>query len=129
MYESAGLLMVVLLTAVPLYIAELQRLQGETRTNQVRVWAAAAVDVLACQGDVLQYGGARGEAAHVFNHLARALAALAHTPGGVSFAGTHWCVQHPMGTALPAHTLSCNTSGVESDTRTITVAVPMSGFL
>ena len=129
MYESGSLLMVVLLAAVPLYIGELQRLQGETRTNQVRAWTAAAVDALACQGDVLQYGGARGEAAQVFNHLARALAALAHMPGGVSFAGTHWCVEHPMGTALPAHTLSCNTNGVEADARPVTVAVPMSGFL
>lgn len=122
-------LVLTLLVAVPLRIAELQRLRGETRARQVRWWAREAAGVVAHQGDMLQFGGKPGQAAMVFNHLARGLAALAHQPGGVSFAGTHWCVEHPMGTALAAHTLSCNTNGVVIDTRPVTMAVPMSGFL
>ena len=122
-------LVLTLRLAVPLRIAELQLLAGETRTRQVRWWAREAGDVVAHKGDVLQYGGKRGAAAMVFNHLARGLAALACMPGGVSFAGTHWCVEHPRGTVLPAHTLYCNASGVEVDTRAVEVAVPMSGFL
>lgn len=34
--------------------------------------------------------------ADTFNALARGLALLAHCPGGVSFAGPHWCTEsHP----------------------------------
>ncbi len=41
-------------------------------------------------------GQAHYSAGEVFNHLARGLAVLAFQPGGVTFAGLHWCVyQHP----------------------------------
>ena len=35
-----------------------------------------------------------GGTADTFNHLARGLAALAYQPGGVDFAGRHWCADH-----------------------------------
>lgn len=100
--------------AVPLRIHELQQLDGETRTRQARVWADAAGDAVAHQGDILQYGGTRGEAAGVFNHLARGLAALACAPGGVVFAGMHWCIEHPIGIGCASSTdLACRAGGCE----------------
>jgi hypothetical protein len=40
------------------------------------------------------YGGKH--CAEAFNALARGLAALAYQPGGVKYAGLHWCVEeHP----------------------------------
>ena len=53
-----------------------------------------AVDEIACKGDVLMYGGKRGEAAQAFGHLARAVAVGALLPGGITFAGRHWCTDH-----------------------------------
>lgn len=88
-------LLATLAVAVQLRIHELQEMPERVRERWLRLWAAEAVDPLASRGDVLQYGGGkRGEAAAVFNHLARGLAALAHCPGGVTFAGRHWCVDH-----------------------------------
>ena len=83
--------------AVPLWIAQLQQLAGDTRHEQARAWAEAAIDPVCSRADILLYrGGKKGQAAEVFNHLARGLAALAHAPGGVTFAGLHWCTDpHP----------------------------------
>lgn len=57
-----------------------------------RAAAAAASSQVAAHGDDLQYGGRH--CAATFAHLAKGLAALAYQPGGVTFAGAHWCV-HP----------------------------------
>lgn len=40
-------------------------------------------------------GEASWSAGEVFNWLARGLAVLACQPGGVTFAGMHWCAAHP----------------------------------
>lgn len=48
--------------------------------------------VLAQGADRLQYAACGGEEA--FAALARMVAALALQPGGVTFAGHHWCVLH-----------------------------------
>ena len=106
-----ALLTTTLQFAVPLRIAELLELHGETRIRQAYLWAKTAVDEVACRGDVLQYGGKRGEAAAVFNHLARALAALAMSPGGVTFAGCHWCFEHPVG-LVRTEGIGCTASGL-----------------
>jgi hypothetical protein len=95
----SDVLMIALSAAVPLRMAELKAMRGHARCNERVHWVTAAVDEVACKGDVLQYGGRRGEAANVFNHLARGLAALAYQPGGVAFAGIHWCTAHPGGRA------------------------------
>lgn len=94
---SAEVLLISLDVAVSLRIRELQDQSPEARELWCMAWAREAVDPIASQGDILQYGGGkkdRGEAAAVFGHLARGLAALAHGPGGVTFAGRHWCVDH-----------------------------------
>lgn len=95
---SRDLILASLEAAVPLRIAELLGKSPAIRGRMAAAWAANAVDEIASRGDVLQYGGGkRGEAAEVFGHLARALAAGAMVPGGVTFAGLHWCVEHPRG--------------------------------
>ena len=76
--------------AVPLHIDELRHATVEQR-QQI---ALAASQVIAHQGDVLMFGGKKGAAANAFNHLARGLAAAAYQPGGVDFAGLHWCTDH-----------------------------------
>lgn len=45
---------------------------------------------IGAHGDVLQFGGKKGEAARAFNVLAEALALLSFSPGGVTFAGMHF---------------------------------------
>lgn len=74
--------------AVPLEIARLQR-QGGPSADDVRR-ARAAGEQIAERGDVLLYGGAKGEATALFVQLVRALAVLAFRPGGVSTVDLHW---------------------------------------
>lgn len=82
-----------LAVAVPLRIWELARLEPEERDRRIRAWAADASTEVASGGDILMYGSKKpGGAAKVFNTLAKGLAAGAHCPGGVTFAGRHWCV-------------------------------------
>jgi hypothetical protein len=81
--------------AVPLWILELTALPEVERDARIRTWARVGADEGGSKGDVLQYGSKRrGEAAAVFNHLARGLAAAAYQPGGVTWAGQHWCTDH-----------------------------------
>jgi hypothetical protein len=81
---------IALEAAVPLHIL-LMRDWPETRRINEAQWAAG---VIAERGDVLQYGGKPGAAAAAFNALAKGLAVAAFAPGGVTFAGLHWCVDH-----------------------------------
>lgn len=82
-----------LAVAVPLRIWELSQLDSVTRGRRCKVWAEDAVEPVAGDGDTLLFGSKKsGGAARVFNALAKSLAALAHCPGGVTFAGLHWCV-------------------------------------
>lgn len=121
--------------AVPLWMHRVKDLSSEDRDRI----AKESGQVVASQGDILQYGsktvrwghGAEEEARHragppcavrdchcggagcadtgcychgrgepsysageVFNFLARGLACLACQPGGVTFAGRHWCAGH-----------------------------------
>lgn len=81
--------------AVPLWMLELDRMTPEIRELDRQVWARRSADAIAAHGDVLQYGSRRkGETAKVFNALAQGLAAAAYQPGGVTFAGRHWCTDH-----------------------------------
>ncbi len=92
MPSSAELLGGLMSTAVPLAIEELKRVSFETVQQVARVGA----EILAAQGDLLQFkGGKRGETAKVFAATARGLAALSFSPGGVCFLGEHWCAEHP----------------------------------
>lgn len=104
-----------LLAAVPLRMIQLRGMGAREREQTVARWAAAdAVEPIASRGDALQYGGRKGQAADVFNHLARGLAALAQAPGGVLFAGVHWCVEHSGGVLREtAVGLTCTAAGVD----------------
>lgn len=97
MNGAAGQLATTLQVAVPLRIGELQALSAGRRWMLANRWIAAAADVIVCQGGKLAVRTERGDPARVFEHLARSLAVSACTPGGTSFAGIHWCVQHRYG--------------------------------
>ena len=76
--------------AVPLRIWELRG-----RTPQQRaVIARRCGQHIAEHGDSLMFGGKKGAAANAFNALAEGLAVAAYQPGGVTFAGRHWCADH-----------------------------------
>lgn len=85
-------ILIALEAAVPLHIL-LMRDWPETRRISEARWAGG---VIAERGDVLQYGGKRGAAAQAFNALAKGLATAAYQPGGVTFAGLHWCTDHAL---------------------------------
>lgn len=88
-------LLIALNAAVPLWMLELERMTPEIRELDRQMWARRSADAIAANGDVLMYGSKRqGEAAKAFNALAQGLAAAAYQPGGVTFAGRHWCVDH-----------------------------------
>lgn len=88
---DTALLKIALQTAVPLRIAELRAMTEAGRERTRMEWAANAVEPISSHGDDLQFGSKRaGAAASVFNHLARALAAGAFQPGGISFSGLHF---------------------------------------
>lgn len=85
-------LLISLETAVPLHMAKIRDWPPWMR----REYAQGSADEVACRGDTLMYGAKRGEAASVFSATARGLAVLACQPGGVTFAGVHWCASsHP----------------------------------
>lgn len=91
-YGFPGLL-IALEAAVPLEIASVRNWSLEHR----QIAAAEAGDAISGHGDALMFGsGKRGETAGVFTQLARGLAIGACNPGGVTFAGMHWCAwSHP----------------------------------
>ncbi len=81
------LLLTALQAAVPLEIDRARDLTPEHREDV----AGSAVDILTAHGDDLLYGGP--QCARAFNALTRALGCLACQPGGVTWAGQHWCTR------------------------------------
>jgi hypothetical protein len=82
-------LSIALSAAVPLHILELQAKGGPDADDFTKATAMSAV--LGERGDVLLFGSKKkGEAAEIFNGLARALAVLSFVPGGVRLFGNHW---------------------------------------
>jgi hypothetical protein len=81
-HPALGLLEV----AVPMRIAELRTLAEGNRLALAR----EAGQHIAEHGDDLMFRGKPGRSAEAFNQLTTGLAALAFSPGGVSFAGMHW---------------------------------------
>lgn len=52
----------------------------------------ATIELLCESSDVMMFGGKpKGRAAQTFTAIAHALAHMAYNPGGVYFAGLHWC--------------------------------------
>jgi hypothetical protein len=78
-HPALGLLAV----AVPMRIAEMRTLAEDDRM----ALAAEAGQYIAEHGDELMYRSRKGRSAAAFNQLATGLAALAFSPGGVTFAG------------------------------------------
>lgn len=77
--------------AVPLWIDEIRSLTDSQRAARARRCSAMVAE----RGDVLQFGSSKpGKAAEVFNALAEGLACGAYQPGGINFAGRHWCTNH-----------------------------------
>ena len=86
---SDGLLQMMMATAVPLHIMQLQDKGGPDDKDMER--ARAVSDKLGERGDVLLYGSdKKGECAEMFNETARAIAILAFCPGGVNIFGQHF---------------------------------------
>lgn len=87
--QAHSLLRDTLHVAIPLRIMQFAAQGGPTAQDFER--ARDFGPVLAEKGDVLQFGGKhKGEAAQLFNELARTIAVIAFQPGGVKFAGDHW---------------------------------------
>jgi hypothetical protein len=85
-----GLLEPSLEQVVPKLIAHLASRGGPTQADLA--FARDFDSVLEDLGGYLSFRGKKrlGEAAEVFNGLARAMAVLAFAPGGVSFLDCHW---------------------------------------
>lgn len=82
-----GLLMVT----VPMAIAELR---GATTAERLAIGAQAVQFIAEHGDDILFRSKQRGKSAEAFAWLTRALAVGAYQPGGVDFAGFHFCTSH-----------------------------------
>ena len=89
----ASPLSIALSAAVPLHIMDLKARGGPTGTDYEE--ARAFGSVLAEQGDRLLFRATKkkdeGQAASLFNRLARSLAVMAWLPGGSRFGELRWC--------------------------------------
>ena len=86
---SGNHLSVALSVAVPLYIIQLEQAGGPSEGDISSLSALSRV--LAERGDVLLYGGKKqGEAAAIFNQLAKSVAVMAFAPGGITVFGQHY---------------------------------------
>lgn len=94
------LLQTTLQLAVPLRIHELEARGGPSNADWKR--ATAFGPVLAERGDVLQFGGKKGEAAQLFNELAYCMAVIAFCPGGLKFCGKRYEGKKPRRAPPPA---------------------------
>lgn len=109
-------LVATLTLAVPMWIWDLCSLTDDQRAAR----ANRCGRIVAERGDVLQFGSKkRGQATEVFNALAEGLACAAYQPGGVDFAGKHWCTNHRLcldaaAAASEAPTSDCDPTPVPS---------------
>lgn len=87
---------IALSASIPLKIADINLRGGPTKQDFDR--ARSFADVLATQGDVLMFGGKKGEAAKLFNELAFACAVCAFIPGGITIFGDHY--EHKLSNGL-----------------------------
>lgn len=75
--------------AVPIHMLELRDVPADRRRHYLPPGGLEALGF----GDVLMFKGQRRQtAARAFDAYARALAALAYQPGGVTLFGAHFCV-------------------------------------
>jgi hypothetical protein len=102
------LLTTMLQTAVPMLLTDLAVHAEDIRERLIAGWSKSeAAETVASGGDIILFGvgkkkkGKKGEVAKGFNTLAKALAAMAHYPGGVKAFGLLWCATHSPGGAIP----------------------------
>lgn len=72
--------------------AEVDRLNAEITELRTFADTKTTRGLLGTHGDNMLYGGRH--AGETFTALAYSLAHLAQQPGGVTFAGIHWCADH-----------------------------------
>jgi len=85
------LLGIALMASVPLFIEQLR----DTTPDERVILGRDQAHIIAHSGDNILYRSKkRGETATAFNALARGLAIGAYQPGGVTFAGIHFCTDH-----------------------------------
>lgn len=87
--------------------AEVDRLNAEITELRTFAETKTARGLIGTYGDNMLYGGRH--AGETFTALAYSLAHMAHAPGGVAFAGIHWCSTGHVGTD---HAAPC--SGAET---------------
>lgn len=76
---------------VPMWRDEIRDLTDEQRVAR----AKRCSSIVGSLGDALQFGSRQaGRVTEVFNALAEGLACAAYQPGGITFAGRHWCTDH-----------------------------------
>lgn len=76
---------------VPMWMDKIRNLTDAQRVARATRCGAMVAE----RGDALQFGSSKaGKATEVFNALAEGLACAAYQPGGVTFAGRHWCTGH-----------------------------------
>lgn len=100
MTTRSDLLLTALSAAVPLRIWEIR-----DYTVEDRLWEACKAESAICSAGsefVFFRGRKKGETARAFNWLVRGLAVGAYQPGGVTFAGQHWCTEHALCEAAKA---------------------------
>ena len=90
----------MLSVAVGLRLMEAEARGQSEPTEDELAFAREFAGELGERGDVLMYGGKKGEAAEMFNKLARAVSILSFCPGGVTTFGINFCAKHsPTGKA------------------------------
>lgn len=91
---NGGLLDASLQLAVPLWA---DRLRMTPMQQLVQQHVTHFGQELGERGDVLLFGGKKGEAAALFNKLAAAVAVMSFCPGGVLVFGTRYQNEHGLG--------------------------------
>lgn len=84
----------MLQVAVPLWIHSFYQTPWSELQTQIQDLPSFS-QVLTEKGDRLLYGGKTGEAAVLFNQLAKSIALMSFLPGGISTFGQHWESKHP----------------------------------
>jgi hypothetical protein len=82
---------------VTVYINQLREMDPPIRDTVLHSWREDAAGLTEVHDHPeLHTGKTKAQTARIYDQLARGLAADAHRPGGVTFAGRHWCTQpHP----------------------------------
>ena len=88
-------LAIALEAAVPLHILQLQSKGGPSEADYAQMDEIGTL--LGSKGDVLLFGSKqKGEAAHIFNRIAYAIAVLSFCPGGVRAFNAHYDGNKPI---------------------------------